>query len=68
MKRLAAIALFFILLGFAGQDIHAQTLKFGHINSDELIQALPEFDSANVAQATRDVGFLFGQQRERSSL
>ena len=48
MKRLAAIALFFILLGFAGQDIHAQTLKFGHINSDELIQALPEFDSANV--------------------
>jgi outer membrane protein len=23
-------------------------MKFGHINSDELIQALPEFDSANV--------------------
>ena len=26
----------------------AQNLKFGHINSDELIQALPEFDSATV--------------------
>ena len=25
-----------------------RTIKFGHINSDELIQALPEFDSANV--------------------
>ena len=26
----------------------AQNFKFGHINSDELIQAMPEFDSANV--------------------
>jgi len=27
----------------------AQNIKFGHINSDELIQSLPEFDSAKVA-------------------
>ena len=26
----------------------AQNIKFGHINSDELIQAMPEFDSASV--------------------
>ncbi len=26
----------------------AQSLKFGHINRNELIQAMPEFDSARV--------------------
>ena len=26
----------------------AQNFKFGHINSDELIQAMPEYDSATV--------------------
>lgn len=26
----------------------AQNVKFGHVNSDELIQSLPEFDSASV--------------------
>jgi outer membrane protein len=45
MKRILGIAAFFIVFSIAGQ---AQTLKFGHINSDELIRALPEFDSANV--------------------
>ena len=48
MKRLTGITVVLFLLGFFGQDISAQNLKFGHINSDELIQALPEFDSANV--------------------
>jgi outer membrane protein len=43
MKRIAVIAALFILIGAAG---NAQNLKFGHINSDELIRALPEFDSA----------------------
>jgi outer membrane protein len=33
---------------FAGHNAMSQNLKFGHINSDELIQALPEFDSASV--------------------
>lgn len=48
MKRLAGITVVLFLLCYLGQDINAQNLKFGHINSDELIQALPEFDSANV--------------------
>jgi outer membrane protein len=44
MKRflgIIAIAVFVSTTGIA------QTMKFGHINSDELIQALPEFDTAN---------------------
>ena len=36
------------LIILVSQSSMAQTLKFGHVNSDELIQALPEFDSANV--------------------
>jgi outer membrane protein len=45
MKRFIAIATFVIFVAFTGQS---QNLKFGHINSDELIQAMPEFDSATV--------------------
>ena len=37
-----------IIFAFAGQNAMAQSLKFGHINKDELIQALPEFDTATV--------------------
>jgi len=48
MKRFIGIAALTILVALAGQSAMAQNLKFGHINSDELIQALPEFDSANV--------------------
>jgi len=47
MKRLAGIVFVLFIVGFIGQDIFAQNLKFGHINSDELIQSLPEFDTAN---------------------
>jgi outer membrane protein len=46
MKRLTGIAVVLLLLGIIGQDINAQNFKFGHINSDELIQALPDYDSA----------------------
>jgi len=45
MKRFTAIAALFVFVVAAG---HSQNLKFGHINSDELIQAMPEFDSATV--------------------
>jgi len=45
MKRFIGIAALIIFVATAG---YSQNLKFGHINSDELIQALPEFDSANV--------------------
>ena len=44
MKRLIGIAALVVFMASAGQ---AQNLKFGHINSDELIRALPEFDTAN---------------------
>jgi outer membrane protein len=43
MKRFTAIAALIIFVAAAG---NSQNLKFGHINSDELIQAMPEFDSA----------------------
>ena len=48
MKRLIGIAVFTVLLVFGGQRAMAQTMKFGHINSEELIQAMPEYDSATV--------------------
>jgi len=44
MKRLIGIVSLVVFITSAGP---AQSLKFGHINSDELIRALPEFDSAN---------------------
>ncbi|MGD0856960.1 MAG: OmpH family outer membrane protein [Dehalococcoidia bacterium] len=37
-----------IVIALAGQSAMAQNLKFGHINSDELIQSMPEYDSATV--------------------
>jgi outer membrane protein len=43
MKRLIGIAALAVCMVFTGQ---AQSFKFGHINSDELIQSLPEFDTA----------------------
>ena len=43
MKRFTAIAALLVFVVAAG---HSQNLKFGHVNSDELIQAMPEFDSA----------------------
>src|SRR5664280_2173238 len=45
MKRFTAIAALLIFVVAAGQS---QNLKFAHVNSDELIQAMPEFDSATV--------------------
>lgn len=49
MKRILVIATLIIIVALWGVNTKAQSLKFGHINSDELIQALPEFDSANVS-------------------
>ena len=37
-----------IVIALAGQSAMAQNFKFGHINSDELIQTMPEYDSATV--------------------
>jgi outer membrane protein len=48
MKRFISIAALMIIVAFAGRSAIAQNLKFGHINSDELIQTMPEYDSATV--------------------
>jgi len=44
MKRFIGIL---ALVVFMASAMQAQNMKFGHINSDELIRALPEFDTAN---------------------
>ena len=46
MKRFLGIAALVTILAFAGQFAEAQNVKFAHINSDELIRAMPEYDSA----------------------
>lgn len=48
MKKFTLIAVLVILAAFAGHQAAGQNLKFGHINRNDLIQAMPEFDSARV--------------------
>jgi len=48
MRRFISIATLMIVIALAGQSAMAQNFKFGHINSDELIQMMPEYDSATV--------------------
>jgi outer membrane protein len=48
MRRFVSIASLMIIVALAGQSAIAQSFKFGHINSDELIQSMPEYDSATV--------------------
>jgi outer membrane protein len=48
MKRFAGILALIIAFTFSGQKTSAQSFKFGHINRDELIKTMPEYDSAVV--------------------
>jgi outer membrane protein len=48
MKRFMGMAALIMIAAFLGQNIMSQNLKFGHLNRNELIQSLPEFDSARV--------------------
>ena len=48
MKRFIGIAALTIIIVLAGENAIAQNFKFGHVNSDQVIQAMPEFDSATV--------------------
>jgi outer membrane protein len=48
MRRIISIATLIIVVSLAGHSVMGQNLKFGHINSDELIQGMPEYDSATV--------------------
>jgi outer membrane protein len=45
MKKIL-ISLFVLTFIFAGGTLKAQSQKIGHINMQELVQALPEYDSA----------------------
>lgn len=45
MKRIFGIILFALMITSA-QDATAQALKFGHITRDEVIMAMPEYDTA----------------------
>lgn len=45
MKRILGLLLFAALL-VPAQNISAQALKFGHLNRDEIITAMPEYDTA----------------------
>ena len=48
MRRFIGIAVLMIVFALVGQSATAQSFKFGHINSYELIQSMPEYDSATV--------------------
>ena len=48
MKRFLGIAAIALMAAFTGQNISAQSFKFAHINRDDLIRAMPEYDSASV--------------------
>ncbi len=48
MKRFIGTAILVLIFIFSAQLTMAQSLKFGHINRNELIQSMPEFDSAKV--------------------
>ncbi|MCK7539345.1 MAG: hypothetical protein MZV63_54760 [Marinilabiliales bacterium] len=45
MKKVFGILLFAALI-FTAQDGFAQSFKTGHINRDDIIMAMPEYDSA----------------------
>lgn len=48
MRKLITLCIASALLVSIAQTTNAQTLKFGHINSQELLKAMPERDSAEV--------------------
>lgn len=48
MKRFLGITAIALMAIFTAQNVLAQSFKFAHINSDELIKAMPEYDSATV--------------------
>ena len=48
MKRILGIFAVIFIAAIIGQSAFSQNLKFGHLNRTELIQAMPEYDSALV--------------------
>ncbi|NMC37229.1 MAG: OmpH family outer membrane protein [Bacteroidales bacterium] len=48
MRRILIIGILLIASGLTARQVVGQNVKFGHINRNELIQSMPEFDSARV--------------------
>ena len=46
MRKLSLVIIAAAFFGLAGQKLNAQELKFGHIDTEALIYALPETDTA----------------------
>ena len=46
MKKILLIIVAAVFLGLTGQKLNAQELKFGHIDTETLILALPDYDTA----------------------
>ena len=46
MKKISLIIIVSVFFGLAGQQLNAQELKFGHINKEELVVSLPDYDTA----------------------
>ena len=47
MKRFVGFLALITIVILTGQRAEAQSFKFGHINSDELIKSMPEYDVLN---------------------
>ncbi len=58
MKRFIGIVALISLFTLTGQYSSAQNLKFGHINRNDLIQAMPEFDAATASLEKMRTTFL----------
>lgn len=46
MKRFVGILVLIILVILTGPLAKAQVFKFGHVNTDEIIKSMPEYDTA----------------------
>ncbi|MBA4321813.1 MAG: molecular chaperone Skp [Odoribacter sp.] len=46
MKRFLGIAAIALMAVLTGHSVSAQSFKFAHINTDDLIKVMPEYDSA----------------------
>ena len=48
MRRFIGTIMLSIILIIGGKTLGAQNFKFGYINRDELLKAMPDYDSANI--------------------
>lgn len=58
MRKLLIILFSVAIFSIAGKQAYGQTLKFGHINSDELIKSMPEYDTvlAQLGRLQKELG------------